>query len=40
MSSPLGPWTRKDVALAAFAHNPQVVQNPTTGELLMFHIGA
>jgi hypothetical protein len=35
---PLGPWTRKGVALAGFAHNPQAVMSPN-GSILLFHIG-
>lgn len=36
---PLGPWVRRGVALAAFAHNPQAVQLPS-GHIALFHIGA
>ena len=35
---PLGPWTRKAVALPGFAHNPQAVMAPN-GSILLFHIG-
>eukprot|EP01052_Picozoa_sp_SAG31_P033809 SAG31_NODE_3869_length_3799_cov_1.602432_3_plen_356_part_00 len=34
---PLGPWTRKGVALFGFAHNPQAVL--WEGKILLFHIG-
>ena len=37
-SSPLGPWTRRGVALEGFAHNPQAVLAPN-GSVLLFHIG-
>ena len=36
--SPQGPWTVDGVALAAFAHNPQVVRD-IDGAWLHFHIG-
>jgi hypothetical protein len=36
--SPLGPWIRRGVALAGFAHNPQAILTPN-GTLLLFHIG-
>ena len=34
---PLGPWTRKGVALSGFAHNPQAVL--WKNKILLFHIG-
>jgi len=37
-SSPLGPWTRRGVALGGFAHNPQAILTPN-GSVLLFHIG-
>ena len=36
--SPLGPWQRRGIALAGFAHNPQAVVAPN-GSVLLFHIG-
>lgn len=35
----LGPWTVQDVALAAFAHNPNIVRDGDGGWLL-YHIGS
>lgn len=37
--SALGPWAFSDVALPAFAHNPQAVRD-VDGAWLLFHIGA
>ena len=34
--SPLGPWSRRGIALAGFAHNPQAVVAPN-GSVLLFH---
>ena len=34
-----GPWQRQGVALAAFAHNPQVIRGGD-GSWLLYHIGA
>lgn len=36
--APLGPWVRRGIALAGFAHNPQAVMAPN-GSILLFHIG-
>ena len=36
--SPLGPWTRRGVALPGFAHNPQALLAPN-GSVVLFHIG-
>jgi hypothetical protein len=36
--NPIGPWTRIGIALAGFAHNPQVVLAPN-GSIILFHIG-
>lgn len=36
--SPNGPWTRKEVAVNVWSHNPIVVKAPD-GTLVMFHIG-
>ena len=35
---PRGPWTRRGVALAGFAHNPQAVLG-RNNTVLLFHIG-
>lgn len=35
-----GPWTARDVALANFAHGPQIVRSPLDGAWLLFHIGS
>jgi len=37
-SSPLGPWVRRGVALAGFAHNPQAILT-ANGTVILFHIG-
>ena len=38
-SQPQGPFVRRGIALPAFAHNPQIVRDPTDGTYLLFHIG-
>lgn len=37
--TPLGPWVRRGIALAGFAHNPQAVMVPNSSTILLFHIG-
>lgn len=38
-STPIGPFKRQQVVHPPFHHNPTVVQDPTSKELLMFLIG-
>ena len=38
-SRPQGPFVRRGVALPVFAHNPQIVFDPTDGTYLLYHIG-
>jgi hypothetical protein len=36
---PQGPFVRRGIALPVFAHNPQIVRDPTDGTYLLYHIG-
>ena len=38
--SPLGPFEKQGVAIAAFAHNAEARRDPRSGEWLLLHIGA
>ena len=37
--SPTGPWHHHDVSIPVWAHGSQAVQEPRTGEWLLFFVG-